>query len=175
MCVLERMPLFQDEPEEQQSLNVPRSTPSRLFAPEPEETPKQRSAKRVKATPATLFGDEPEELEDSESSDDETGPLQSTFNFDFGAMKLFADSRVLTKAQSVSVVGKKKRAYDNTNRAENAAGKKHRPYKDVALDPKRLPMLREKPQCKCDLVKMQVQHEQLLSTTITMSLILGKH
>ena len=69
---------------------MPRSTPSRLFAPEPEETPRQRSAKRVKATPATLFVDEPEELEDSGgsgSSGGETGPLQSAFNFDFGPME----------------------------------------------------------------------------------------
>ena len=153
------MPLFQDEPEERphdgQSASGSRR---RMFAPEPEEAPRTTSNKKVRtAVPATLFGDEPDEQ--SESGEDciseGDGPLQTIFNLDFSAMKLFAESRLLTKSKDVTVADKKKRAYDNSKRAEQAAGYKHKPYKVLALDPKRLPELQQKPQCKCVLVKLR--------------------
>ena len=54
------------------------------------------------------------------SSSDE-GPLQSTFNFDFSAMKLFAQSRLLEKSKGVTTVQHKKRPYDNSKRSEKSS------------------------------------------------------
>ena len=106
------MPLFQDEPEERPH-DGQRASGSRrrMFAPEPEEAPRTTSNKKVRtAVPATLFGDEPDEQ--SESGEDciseGDGALQTTFNLDFSAMKLFAESRLLAKSKDVTVADKKK-------------------------------------------------------------------
>ena len=173
------MPLFQDEPEElpKRRAQAPGTqTQRRLFAPEPEEASRcvrARSSKNPVAALAsspTLFGDEPEEqhhASDGSVSSDE-GPLQSTFNFDFSAMKLFAQSRLLEKSKGVTTVQHKKRPYDNSKRSEKAAGTSRVTYKDVALDPKRLQLLGQKPQCKCVLANAS-RNEMLLPVFIHMS------
>ena len=169
------MPIFQDEPEELPKRRA-QAPQSRLFAPEPEEAPRRvraRSSKQPVAAPLTsptLFGDEPEEQDhasDGSVSNDE-GPLQSTFNFDFSAMKLFAQSRLLEKSKGVTTVEHKKRPYNNSKRSENAAGTSRVAYKDAALDPQRLQLLIQKPQCKCVLANA-CQDEMLLQVFVHMS------
>ena len=179
------MPLFQDEPEElpKRPAQAPGTqTHRRLFAPEPEEAPRcvrARSSKQPVAalvTGPTLFGDEPEEQQHasdgSVSSDEGEGPLQSTFNFDFSAMKLFAQTRLLEKTKGVTTVANKKRPYDNSKRSESAAGTSRVAYKDVALDPKRLQLLSQKPQCKCFLANA-CQNQMWLSIFTCLHFMIG--
>ena len=174
------MGLFQDEPEESRKFNVPTSSNPRLFGAEPEET--SRPHKKAKSSsvasmpvtkPVMLFGDEPEEKQlhqtrgpqvqpchENDDDDDEGQVQQATLNLDWSAMKLFTRTNFLEKMKNESKPERKKRTYDNSKRAEQAASSlKHTSisFKDSALKPDRLKLLVAKPQCKCLPDQFQVK------------------
>ena len=62
---------------------------------------------------------------------------------------MFEKACFLKKATELSKEERKKRPYDNSKRAENAAGSTRTSFKDAALDSRRLAELKAKPQCKC--------------------------
>ena len=169
--------LFADEPEEapkKRAKAVPKPRQRHLgirphislFGHEPEEHPTSRTAsssstygrRPVSALPApVLFGDEGEERqahdeEAGESSNDEGSvPKSQTLNINWSGLKLFAQANFVKHAQETGRTQGKKRPYDNTKRALNAAPKSGTSNKEHALDPSRLQALRKKGTCKCFL------------------------
>ena len=155
--------LFQDEPEEKgpqkRSRESVSSTTRALFQDEPEEKEyvSGKGSSKAKSRPKpVLFGDEGEEWNDDDhaeesdlSEDGTTNPGQITFNLDWSAMQMFSRATLLKQATERSKHPEKKRPYDNSKRAANAASSTSQSYKAMALDPQRLAELSAKPQCKC--------------------------
>ena len=170
--------LFADEPEEapkKRPKGVPKPRQRHLgirqhvslFGDEPEEYPASRTAsssssmfgrRPISVRPApVLFGDEGEERqahneEAGESSNDEGSvPEAQTLNINWSGLKLFSQASFVRHVQEAGKPQEKKRPYDNTKRALNAAPKSGTSNKEHALDPSRLQALHKKGSCKCFL------------------------
>lgn len=149
-----------------------------LFGEEPEELPRQKSsgaAPKVAARRAApvLFGEEPEELprqksyssskplvphvEDQSSSDDEGASGPPALNVGWSALAMFGRAQFMGKVNKTQPPEAKKRAYDNSRRAQRAAEsdtRQPRSYKSTALDPSRLATLQKSKRCKCGLLQL---------------------
>ena len=173
-----RLRLFGDEPDEVPK-KMARTVIKRenhhqkqmgLFGDEPEEKrpmgkkPNQSSSSsRVVAKPMVLFGDEGEERqpgksfvapnndEDASSDDEGKMPATRTLNLNWSGLKLFQNATFVKQAVESSKPVPKKRTYDNSKRAENAAPKHVNSNKTHAVDPARLAALEKKQHCKCSL------------------------
>ena len=110
-----------------------------------------------------LFGDEGEETgppgqgdAESEASSNDEGalPVSQTLNVSWSGLDLFRQATFMKHVAEDSKPQKKKRPYDNSKRAENAAAKVVNSNKDHGLDSSRLGALQKKPQCQCFLAAL---------------------
>eukprot|EP00435_Cladocopium_sp_Y103_P062758 s204_g24.t1 len=137
-----------------------------LFGEEPEETLPQRPSSSSRGSRPCLFGEEPEEAfgrggqnssstgsrepsvhvqeldrQDPHSSSDEEGESRpAALNIGWSALNMFSKAKFMNKVSTVGEPPRKKRPYNNANRAQRASETKKNPcrsYKTTALDPSR--------------------------------------
>ena len=154
--------LFGDEGPEIGKRPTPKATAKRLFQAEPEESTSSRQVARTARTSQrgttqqpVLFGVEPDEPDSSSSESEANQQQPSVFSFGWHNIHVAAKARFAAEAASAGQPPKKKRPYDNSRRASEAAYQRatsSTSHRENGVSQERVLNLLSKEQCLCFLV-----------------------